>query len=109
MFPITRKRIIPPFKKLGYTSLASYDQYTMAASSNILSADYWKNTVAFNSLEDKMTQIKYYQQNGAAPEVLKLVDLESKPFGSVSENMMSELFQMGKRTSSQNDGVRKSK
>lgn len=28
MFPITRKRIIPPFQKFGFTSLALYDQYT---------------------------------------------------------------------------------
>ena len=109
MFPITRKRIVPPFQKFGFASLASYNQYTMAASSNILSADYWKNTEAFLSLEDKMTQKKYYEQNNASQEVLTLVDLESKPFGSVSENIMSELFQMGKRTSSQNDGVRKAK
>ncbi len=56
-------------------------------------------------MQDKVTQIKYYTQNKASPEVLQIVDLESKPFGTVGENMLSEIFGMGPRTSSQNDGT----
>lgn len=42
----------------------------------------------------------------ANAEVLQLVDLESKPFGSESEKILAEIFSMGPRTSSQNDGTR---
>lgn len=72
---------------------------------DILSSDNWKNTVAFKSLKDKETQIKYYKNNNATPEVLQLVELESKPFGSIGEKIISEIFDIKKRTSSQNDGV----
>lgn len=41
MIPLRRKRIIPPFCKLGFTSLASYDQYSVAMNSSSLSiADF---------------------------------------------------------------------
>lgn len=41
MVPITRKRIIPPFQKFGFASLASYDQYTMERSEAEKSAEEW--------------------------------------------------------------------
>jgi len=41
MTPLRRKRIIPPFAKLGYTSLKHYDQQTIAMYSSTLSiADF---------------------------------------------------------------------
>jgi hypothetical protein len=78
-------------------------------STDLLSADYWKNTKAFHSIKEKETQIKYYKKNNSCDEVLQLVSLESKPFGSVSENIICELFQLDPRTSSQNDGTRHGK
>lgn len=75
--------------------------------SSILSVAHWKTTKAYRNLTDTMTQTKYYTVNGSAPEVLKLVDLESKPFGTVCEVLISEIFQMSPRSSSQNDGTRK--
>jgi hypothetical protein len=72
---------------------------------DILSADNWKNTKAFKAIQDKETQIKYYKKNNSSDAVLQLVDLESKPFGSVCENIISELFELGPRTSSQNDAT----
>lgn len=74
-------------------------------SADILACDSWKETKTFKNIQDKVTQIKHYTQNKASPEVLQLVDLESKPFGTVAENMLSEIFGMGPRTSSQNDGT----
>jgi hypothetical protein len=74
-------------------------------TTNLLSCESWKHTSAFKAIQEKETQIKYYKRMGASEEVLQLVDLESKPFGSVCENIISESFQMGKRTSSQNDGT----
>lgn len=75
-------------------------------SNDILSATFWKHTKTFQSIRDKETQIKYYKRMNSCDEVLQLVDLESKPFGSESEKILQEIFQLGARTSSQNDGTR---
>ena len=42
-------------------------------------------------------------------EVLQLVDLESKPFGTECEKILAEIFKLGPRTSTQNDGVKNGK
>jgi len=76
-----------------------------ASTDNILSCEYWKNTKTFKSIKDKETQIKYYKRMNASAEVLQLVELESKPFGSESEKIISEIFHLGARTSTQNDGT----
>jgi hypothetical protein len=79
---------------------------TMAsAADDILSCNYWKNTSSFNSIKEKETQLKYYKRMNACPEILQLVDLESKPFGTECEKIISEIFHMGPRTSTQNDGT----
>jgi hypothetical protein len=73
---------------------------------DILCANYWKNTRTFRTIKDKETQIKYYKRMNSCDEVLQLVDLESKPFGSESEKIIQEIFNLGPRTSTQNDGTR---
>jgi hypothetical protein len=73
--------------------------------SDILSSSYWKNTKVFKSIKNKETQIKYYKRMNASEDVLQLVELNSKPFGSISEKIISEIFGLGLRTSSQNDGT----
>ncbi len=78
---------------------------SVVAASDILSCFSWKNTTAFKTIVDKETQLKYYKRMGASPEVLQLVELESKPFGSVAEKMMCEIFKLGPRTSTQNDAT----
>jgi|AntAceMinimDraft_1070359.scaffolds.fasta_scaffold37564_2 hypothetical protein len=81
----------------------------MNSSDDILSSLHWKETMSFKSLKDKETQIKYYKNKKSCDEVLQLVDLESKPFGTVSEKIIQELFKLGPRTSTQNDGTRNGK
>ena len=81
----------------------------MSSTDDILSASYWKNTKTFKSIKEKETQIKYYKKMNSCEEVLQLVDLESKPFGSESEKIIQEIFKLGPRTSSQNDGTRNGK
>lgn len=76
---------------------------------DILSANYWKNTKSFKTIRDKETQIKYYKRMNSCVEVLQLVDLVSKPFGSESEKIICEIFKLGRRTSTQNDGTRNGK
>lgn len=83
--------------------------YNNINSNDILSSSYWENTNAFKLIQDKETQIKYYKKMNSSESVLQLVDLESKPFGSMSENIIKEIFNIGKRTSSQNDGVKNGK
>lgn len=65
----------------------------------------WKNTKAFTKVVSKETQLQYYIRREATPEVLSLVQLDSKPFGSAAEAILCEVFGMKKRTSTQNDGV----
>jgi hypothetical protein len=81
----------------------------MSSTDNILSASYWKNTKTFKSIKEKETQIKYYKKMNSCEEVLQLVDLESKPFGSESEKIIREIFNLEPRTSSQNDGTKNGK
>lgn len=71
----------------------------------MLLSSHWKQTAAFQRISEKVTQLSYYKKNGASDEVLQLVSLESKPFGSVCETILSELFGLGPRTSSQHDAT----
>jgi hypothetical protein len=94
--------VVPVKEKMGDASpLVSVE----ASTDNILSCEYWKNTKTFKSIKDKETQIKYYKRMNASAEVLQLVELDSKPFGSESEKIISEIFHLGARTSTQNDGT----
>lgn len=95
----------------SHTKLANThkNESLVATSEDILSANYWKNTNAFKSIKDKETQIKYYKKKGSCEEVLQLVSLESKPFGSESEKIIQEIFNLGPRTSTQNDATRNGK
>jgi len=79
------------------------------STNDILSASNWKNTNTFKLIKDKETQRKYYKKMQSCEEVIQIVDLESKPFGSVSEKIIQEIFTLGPRTSSQNDGTRNGK
>lgn len=73
---------------------------------DMLSISFWRNTAAFKAMKAKETQTMYYTRMAAAEDVLYLVNLDSKPFGSECEKIIQELFKLEKRTSSQNDGVR---
>jgi hypothetical protein len=76
-----------------------------SVTENILKSSFWKQTGAYKAIREKLTQTKYYKDNGATEEVLQLVNLESKAFGSESEKILSELFSFGPRTSSENDAT----
>ncbi len=71
----------------------------------VLSVGHWKHTKAFTSNKRRETQTQYYVRMQAAPEVIELVSLDSKPFGTAGEQILAEVFKMTARTSSQNDGV----
>ena len=72
---------------------------------NLLYSNRWKQMKSFLNMTQKMTQLKYYEKNNSKEEVLQLVKLDSKPFGAISEKIISEIFNLGPRTSSQNDAT----
>lgn len=72
---------------------------------DILCVSSWKNSLAFKAITSKETQFKYYVKNDASKEVLELVKLDSKAFGSHSEKIICEIFNLGSRTSTQNDAT----
>jgi hypothetical protein len=76
---------------------------------NILAVESWKNTKSFKSITDKETQLSYYQKNNSPSEILQLVGLESKPFGTHMEKLISEIFDLEPRLSVENDASYKNK
>jgi hypothetical protein len=95
-------------KAIATVSEASVDKAMATVSEakpSILSFEHWKHCKAFQAIQAKETQIKYYQRMKAADEVLQLVALDSKPFGSECEKILTEIFGLGPRTSTQNDGT----
>ena len=76
---------------------------------DVNTCNYWKNTQAFKSIKEKQTQRKYYKNMNACEETLQLVELDSKPFGSECEKIISEIYGFGPRTSTQNDHTFKNK
>lgn len=77
------------------------------STDNILSSESWKTAQCFLSISKKLSQLQHYKNNRASPEVLQLVELESKAFGMECEKLFTEIFGLGKRTSSQNDATYK--
>ena len=94
-------------RALSSTTLRTMSVQKLRAA--LLSVENWRTSKAFLAMAEKETQLRYYKSKEAAPEVMALVDLDSKPFGSVCESMLVELFGLGPRTSSQNDGTRLNK
>lgn len=74
---------------------------------DILSSESWKNSQCFQSISKKLSQLQHYKNKGASQEVLQLVELESKAFGTECEKLLTDIFGLGRRTSSQNDATYK--
>jgi hypothetical protein len=88
------------------SEVMTVDVVMLPTAGDILSVNSWKNTKVFQSIKDKETQRQYYRRMNSCAEVLQLVDLDSKPFGTESEKIIGEIFNLGPRTSTQNDGTR---
>ena len=72
---------------------------------DMLHVDNWKR----DSSKEVETQLSYYTRMKSREEVLDLVGLQSKPFGTKAEKFIQNVFKLGPRTSTQNDGVRNGK
>ena len=103
-----KTKVVPPYAANEEKTEEKTEEKD-TSTEDLLSASYWKNTKTFKSLKDKETQIQYYKRMKSCEEVLQLVDLDSKPFGSESEKIIQEIFKLGARTSTQNDGTRHGK
>jgi len=79
----------------------------MPTEQNVLTSESWKTTQSFLSISKKLSQLQHYKNMGASEEVLQLVQLESKAFGTECEKLLTEILGLGKRTSSQNDATYK--
>lgn len=79
------------------------------SSKNILSLNNWKDNYLNIIKNYKESQYNFYKRNNAPSKVLELVSLESKRFGSISEKLIFDIFNLEPRTSTQNDGTRKGK
>jgi hypothetical protein len=64
----------------------------------------WTKTKAFANCTTKCTQVQYYKNNNAGTEVLQLVALTPKPFGTEAENIVMECFNLEPRDNTQHDG-----
>ncbi len=62
-----------------------------------------KETKAYKNIVNKISQLSHYEANGASPEILKLVNMESKAFGSVVEKLLIEVYELEKRVNTQHD------
>jgi hypothetical protein len=76
---------------------------------DLFAQQYWENTDTFKSFIEKETQYTYYKRMGSCENILKIVNLNSSPFGVFSEKLICELLDIGPRSSSQNDGIRNGK
>ena len=75
----------------------------------MLNYNSWKDQIDSISKNFKISQYEFYKKNDTPIEILSLVSMESKRFGSISEKILINLFELNNRTSTQNDGVRKNK
>ena len=71
--------------------------------------DNWRQYYHKEKSNYKENQYIYYKKNGSSREVLEIVSMESKRFGSVSEKIISKIYNLEPRTSSENDGVKQNK
>jgi hypothetical protein len=71
-----------------------------------LSFTNWQDILKKVLKETTEGQYSYYRRNGTCYELLALVALDPKRFGTAAEKIIRDLFQLEPTTSSQNDGTR---
>lgn len=73
--------------------------------SSVFSNAIIKKTRSFKKLFSDINQLRLYKKNNATEEIIELVSMESKKFGTNMENIICELLDLQKRTSTQNDAT----
>jgi len=80
-----------------------------AIFSDINSFDNWRQNYKEIITNYNESQYEYYKKNGAPQEILDIVSMESKRFGSISEQVIAKNYNLEPRLSSQHDGIKKNK
>ena len=70
---------------------------------NNLLVQNWKQYI---NKTKTISQYDYYRVNNSQDEILELVSLNSKIFGTKAEDILRKIFDIGPRTSTQNDGTK---
>ena len=73
------------------------------------SLDQWKETTYFKNMEKKTTQMELYIKKNSPVEILQLISMANKVFGTEMEGIYTEMFQLSPRENSQHDGIRNGK
>jgi hypothetical protein len=74
-----------------------------------MSLSSWVNTEHFKAMEKKTTQLELYIKKNSSAEILQLVSMANKVFGTEMEGIIREIFHLSPPDSSQHDGKRFSK
>lgn len=69
----------------------------------MITADLIKESKTYKKVSNKISQLDYYRSNNASEEILKIVGMESKAFGSIMEKLIIEHFSLCKRKNTQHD------
>jgi site-specific DNA-methyltransferase (adenine-specific) len=65
----------------------------------------WKNNNSFKSFKKKPTQFDFYSQNESSSEILELVSLNPKAFGTVCEEILKETLNLSPRIDTTHDAT----
>jgi hypothetical protein len=76
------------------------------SENNILHANNWSDMFKDIINNYSQSQSDYYKNNSENEDIREMARLDSKRFGSVSEEILRNLFDLGPRTSTQNDGTK---
>ncbi len=71
-----------------------------------MSLQNWTHTKYFKDMEKKPTQLDLYVKHSSPPEILSLVSMANKVFGTEMEGIFQEVFQLAPRENTQHDGIR---
>jgi hypothetical protein len=69
----------------------------------------WTSSAHFQAMIKKTTQLELYIQKKSPPEILQLVSMANKVFGTEMEGIVMDVFQLSPRTNTQHDGIRNGK
>lgn len=72
---------------------------------DIFKCQSWKNNNAFKSFKKKPSQFDFYAENESCSEILELVSLNPKAFGSVCEDIVKEIFNLSQRIGTTHDAT----
>lgn len=71
----------------------------------MITSNFLKTLGSFQNRMQKETMYEFYVRHHATPEILELVSLENRQFGTMMENIIKEVFHLEKSTRTTYDGM----